>query len=145
MHAHMHTGKKGEVVEEKVEEKVTSIFVPALEAAVQDFVAKWQDRDESANFFQKYDAELVKDELRPIVFEEIRQQVCFRLQATSFAPGLCACSRAIPVCLGLWVGQEAHVPSMPKMPEFLPTLTPTHTWPTPAPRWTRRCACFCRT
>lgn len=34
-----------------------------------------QDRDESDNFNQKYDAELVKDELRPIVFEEIRQQV----------------------------------------------------------------------
>lgn len=34
-----------------------------------------QDRDETDNFFQKYDPELVKDELRPIVFEEIRQQV----------------------------------------------------------------------
>lgn len=34
-----------------------------------------QDRDESDNFNQKYDPELVKDELRPIVFEEIRQQV----------------------------------------------------------------------
>jgi len=68
-------GKKGEAVEEVVEEKVGSVFIPAIEAAVQEFVAKWQDRDESANFFQKYDAELVKDELRPIVFEEIRTQV----------------------------------------------------------------------
>lgn len=42
---------------------------------MQEFVAKWQDRDESANFFQRHDAELAKDELRPIVFEEIRMQV----------------------------------------------------------------------
>lgn len=42
---------------------------------LQEFVAKWQDRDEGENFHQKYDAELVKDELRPIVFEEIRLQV----------------------------------------------------------------------
>jgi hypothetical protein len=33
-----------------------------------------QDRDERGNFHQKYDGELVKDELRPIVFEEIRLQ-----------------------------------------------------------------------
>jgi len=42
---------------------------------MQEFVAKWQDRDETDNFFQKYDAELVKDDLRPLVFEEIRLQV----------------------------------------------------------------------
>lgn len=41
----------------------------------QEFVAKWQDRDETDNFYQKYDAELVKDDLRPLVFEEIRLQV----------------------------------------------------------------------
>lgn len=57
------------------EQKISNVFTPAIEAAVQDFVAKWQDRDESDNFNQKYDPELVKDELRPIVFEEIRQQV----------------------------------------------------------------------
>ena len=66
---------KGEEEEEKVEEKVTSVFIPSIEAAVQEFVAKWQDRDETGNFFQKYDGELVKDELRPIVFEEIRTAV----------------------------------------------------------------------
>lgn len=68
-------GKKGEVKEEVKEEKITSVFIPSIEAAVHDFVAKWQDRDESGNFFQKHDVELVKDDLRPTVFEEIRQQV----------------------------------------------------------------------
>jgi hypothetical protein len=32
---------------------VTSVFIPSIEAAVQEFVAKWQDRDEMNNFFQK--------------------------------------------------------------------------------------------
>lgn len=68
-----HAGAPEE--EEKPEEKITSVFIPSIEAAVQEFVAKWQDRDESSNFFQRHDAELAKDELRPIVFEEIRQQV----------------------------------------------------------------------
>lgn len=48
---------------------------PEFAKPLQEFVAKWQDRDETDNFFQKYDAELVKDELRPLVFEEIRLQV----------------------------------------------------------------------
>ena len=68
-------GKKGAEEEEVKVEKVTSIFVPSIEASVHDFVAKWQDRDEKDNFFQKFDTDLVKDELRPIVFEEVRVQV----------------------------------------------------------------------
>jgi hypothetical protein len=64
-----------------VEEKVTSQFVPALEAAVQEYVTKWQDRSEAGNFSQKHDPELIKDELRPIVFEEIRGAVSW--------PGCC--------------------------------------------------------
>lgn len=36
---------------------------------------RWQDKDESGNFWQKYDPELVKEEVRPLVFEEIRQEV----------------------------------------------------------------------
>ncbi|KAG2497810.1 hypothetical protein HYH03_004081 [Edaphochlamys debaryana] len=56
-------------------EKITAVFIPSIEAGVQEFVAKWQDRDEQDNFHQKFDGELVKDELRPIVFEEIRLQV----------------------------------------------------------------------
>ena len=67
---------KKEAAEEAVAPPaVTSIFVPDIECSVQEFVAKWQDRDESMNFAQKYDPDLVKDELRPIVFEEIRLQV----------------------------------------------------------------------
>jgi hypothetical protein len=54
---------------------VPSVFVPDIEAAVQDFVAKWQDRDESLNFAQRYDPDLVRDELRPLVFEQVRKQV----------------------------------------------------------------------
>ena len=68
-------GKGKEPAGEAPVETVTSIFVPEIEQAVQDFVAKWQDRDESMNFAQKYDPDLVKDEVRPIVFEEVRRQV----------------------------------------------------------------------
>ena len=35
-------GKKGEEVEEVKEEKISSVFVPSIEAAVHEFVAKWQ-------------------------------------------------------------------------------------------------------
>lgn len=76
-------GKKGaEVVEEVKEETITSVFVPSIEASVHEFVAKWQDRDETDNFLQKYDQELVKDELRPIVFEEVSKPVLFSLSMT---------------------------------------------------------------
>lgn len=34
-----------------------------------------QDRDEGDNFTQRHNPELVKEELRPLVFEEVRQQV----------------------------------------------------------------------
>jgi hypothetical protein len=39
------------------------------------YYANKQDRDEGSNFAQSYDPELVKEELRPLVFEEVRQQV----------------------------------------------------------------------
>ncbi|KAG1669632.1 hypothetical protein FOA52_010792 [Chlamydomonas sp. UWO 241] len=68
-------GKGGADDNAVVEEKISSVFVPSIESAVHEFVAKWQDRDETDNFFQKFDQELVKDELRPIVFEEIRLAV----------------------------------------------------------------------
>jgi IQ and AAA domain-containing protein len=69
-------GKDGAAAEDAAPaELISSIFVPEIEQSVQDYVAKWQDRDESMNFAQKYDPDLVKDELRPIVFEEIRLQV----------------------------------------------------------------------
>ncbi len=59
----------------KVEEVISSTFVPAIEAAISEYVARWQDRDETDNFAQHYDEELVREELRPLVFEEVRKQV----------------------------------------------------------------------
>ncbi|KAI8469151.1 MAG: hypothetical protein J3K34DRAFT_514240 [Monoraphidium minutum] len=53
------------------EEAIGSAFVPLIEAAVAEYVAKWQDRDESSNFEQRHDPELVQEELRPLVFEEV--------------------------------------------------------------------------
>jgi hypothetical protein len=34
-----------------------------------------QDRDEGSNLSQAHDPELVKEELRPLVFDEVRRQV----------------------------------------------------------------------
>lgn len=47
----MQGGAEEEAV---VEEKMTSMFIPAIESSVQEFVGKWQDRDETSNFFQKW-------------------------------------------------------------------------------------------
>lgn len=83
---------KDEAAEVVKEAAVTNIFVPDIEIAVQEFVAKWQDRDESTNFAQKYNPDLVKDELRPIVFEEIRlqvdQEMTILLENLKVRPGL---------------------------------------------------------
>merc|ERR1712078_769300 len=54
---------------------IPSRFIGDIEAAVQQYVVKWQDRDERDNFFQKHDAQFVKEELRPVVFEEVRKEV----------------------------------------------------------------------
>jgi hypothetical protein len=71
-----HAAHPGEAVEEKKEETVSSVFVSDLEAAVKVFVEKWQDHPEGANALaQKHEAELVRQELRPLVFEEVRLQV----------------------------------------------------------------------
>ncbi|KAA6424958.1 MAG: IQ and AAA domain-containing 1-like [Trebouxia sp. A1-2] len=71
-----HASHPGEAVEEKKEETVSSVFVSDLEAAVKLFVEKWQDHPEGANALaQKHEAELVRQELRPLVFEEVRLQV----------------------------------------------------------------------
>lgn len=68
--------RAGEPAEEKKEETVSSAFVGDLEAAVKLFVEKWQDHPEGANALaQKHEAELVRQELRPLVFEEVRLQV----------------------------------------------------------------------
>ena len=66
----------GEPVEVKKEETVSSTFVMDLEAAVKLFVEKWQEHPEGANTLaQKHEGELVRQELRPLVFEEVRLQV----------------------------------------------------------------------
>ncbi len=52
-----------------------SAFVPAIEAAVSEFAARWRGRNEAGNWEQSYEEGLVREALRPLVFEEIRQQV----------------------------------------------------------------------
>ncbi|XRA98823.1 dynein regulatory complex subunit 11 [Pycnococcus provasolii] len=54
---------------------VPNFFVPLIEQGVQNFVATWQDKDESGNFWQKHDGELAKEGLRPVVFEKVRLEV----------------------------------------------------------------------
>lgn len=72
----MHVRRAGDAVEEKKEETVSSAFVGDLEAAVKVFVEKWQDHSEGANALaQKHEPDLVCQELRPLVFEEVRLQV----------------------------------------------------------------------
>ena len=60
---------------------MTSVFVPVIEAALAEYVSKWQDRSEGDNLSQAHDPELVKEELRPLVFEEVRQQVSYTKRA----------------------------------------------------------------
>lgn len=59
---------------------MSSRFVGAVEGAVSEFVAVWQERDEAANWEQRHDEELIREELRPLVFEEVRKQVRLRLR-----------------------------------------------------------------
>eukprot|EP00878_Enallax_costatus_P017399 GHUV01018273.1.p1 GENE.GHUV01018273.1~~GHUV01018273.1.p1 ORF type:complete len:830 (+),score=314.81 GHUV01018273.1:156-2492(+) len=58
-------------------ETISSSFIPLIEASVAEYIGKWQERPAPSgpSWEQQYDAELLKDELRPLVFEEIRQQV----------------------------------------------------------------------
>ena len=53
----------------------SSAFVLDMEKTVDVYTSKWQERNEEHNFQQMHDTELVKEELRPVVFEEIRQEV----------------------------------------------------------------------
>lgn len=52
-----------------------SQFITDLEASVKNYIVKWQDRDEQHNFEQSHDVPLMKEELRPSVFEQVRKQV----------------------------------------------------------------------
>ena len=66
----------GSAAEEKKQETVSSAFMGDLEAAVKLFVEKWQDHPEGANALaQKHEPDLVCQQLRPLVFEEVRLQV----------------------------------------------------------------------
>lgn len=66
----------GEPEQEKKDEAVSSAFVTDLEAAIKVFVEKWQDHPEGSNALaQKHEPEQVRQELRPLVFEEVRLQV----------------------------------------------------------------------
>ena len=78
-------------------EVVTSLFTPDIESAVKQFVERWQTHDEGQNALpQKHEPELVKGEMRPLVFEEVRQQVdtemSVLLQNLKVGPGLCRAS-----------------------------------------------------
>ena len=52
-----------------------SKFVPKVKDATNEYDTKWKTRDESLNFSQKHDIELIKEEKRKEVEEEIRIQV----------------------------------------------------------------------
>lgn len=56
-------------------EVILSPFLMDIEKVVENFGSKWKNRNEDNNFCQTFDAELVKEELRPTVFEEIQKQV----------------------------------------------------------------------
>jgi hypothetical protein len=58
-------------------EVISSAFIPLIEGAVAEYIGKWQERPApgGASWEQQHEPELLKDELRPLVFEEVRQQV----------------------------------------------------------------------
>lgn len=56
-------------------EEMSIVFVPLIEEAMQEYANVWQDTDEGENFEQKHDPSLVKDALRPLVYEEVRIEV----------------------------------------------------------------------
>merc|ERR1711974_435244 len=65
-------GKKGDDDEEEEGWKMApSNFVPAVNEASDTYKGVWATRDEADNFPQKHDAELIKEEKRKEVEEEI--------------------------------------------------------------------------
>lgn len=52
-----------------------SSFVPSINEGTDKYKSVWMTRDEKDNFSQKHDAELIKEEKRKEVEEEIRIQV----------------------------------------------------------------------
>ncbi|KAF6264066.1 hypothetical protein COO60DRAFT_270081 [Scenedesmus sp. NREL 46B-D3] len=72
-------GGKGDAAAEGsgTSEVISSAFIPLIEGAVAEYIGKWQERPApgGASWELQHDPELLKDELRPLVFEEVRQQV----------------------------------------------------------------------
>lgn len=66
-----------EVEAEAIEEEIPllSEFVIDLEGMLRGYMEKWYEKDESDNFYERYDVEMTKDELRPLVKEEIRKEI----------------------------------------------------------------------
>ncbi|PRP84445.1 hypothetical protein PROFUN_08030 [Planoprotostelium fungivorum] len=52
-----------------------SNFLPIIQSSLEKFKGVWLNRDESGNFTQKYDPDLMKEGLRPEVEKEIRASV----------------------------------------------------------------------
>ncbi|XP_033028258.1 dynein regulatory complex protein 11 isoform X2 [Lacerta agilis] len=67
--------KKKEQEEEEGWKMAPSNFLPVMEAGNNKYKDVWQNRDEGWNFSQEYDPELIKEEKRKEVEEEIRVQV----------------------------------------------------------------------
>ncbi|GAA6066369.1 dynein regulatory complex protein 11 isoform X1, partial [Tachysurus ichikawai] len=73
-------GKKEKVDAEEEEKEpgltfLPSAFLPELQNAHKTFTEVWQNRDESKNYNQRHEAELIKEEKRKEVEAEIRLQV----------------------------------------------------------------------
>ncbi|KAM4629825.1 dynein regulatory complex protein 11 [Polymixia lowei] len=68
-------GKGGEEEEEAGLKMLPSGFLADLEVAHKNFAGVWQNRNESKNFSQRHEAELIKEERRKEVEAEIRVQV----------------------------------------------------------------------
>eukprot|EP00002_Diphylleia_rotans_P026653 TRINITY_DN5325_c0_g1_i5.p1 TRINITY_DN5325_c0_g1~~TRINITY_DN5325_c0_g1_i5.p1 ORF type:complete len:488 (-),score=127.89 TRINITY_DN5325_c0_g1_i5:1424-2887(-) len=71
-------GGKSKGKDDAAPQKITipeSNHTKFIKDGVSQFSNMWRDRDESGNFVQKFDAELVKDMLRPDVEEEVRLEV----------------------------------------------------------------------
>uniref|UniRef100_A0A3Q1F917 IQ and AAA domain-containing protein 1-like n=1 Tax=Acanthochromis polyacanthus TaxID=80966 RepID=A0A3Q1F917_9TELE len=73
-------GKKDKAMVDKEEEAagltmMPSAFLSDLEEGHKTFVDFWQTRDESENFIQRHEVELIKEEKRKVVEAEIQKQV----------------------------------------------------------------------
>ncbi|GBG87220.1 hypothetical protein CBR_g45279 [Chara braunii] len=67
-------GRREEVVKPP-EETCPIYFRDHIRKAINTYCTRWQDKDETSNFHQKHDVELVKDAIRPSIFEELRKEV----------------------------------------------------------------------